>query len=92
MKRANAQGGKVMARNFFEVVRKIKEVAPEQLSRKLEESVAFWAPELAWYNLNELVNKCVEKSSEDKTAVAVYAILCDCTEAEMRARFEANNF
>lgn len=80
-----------MARNFIDVVEAIKEVAPEVLVNELENSIGFWAPESVWYNLSEYVNRYVEPSIKDATSVAIYARLCDCSEVEMKARFEANN-
>ena len=79
-----------MARNFFKVVMQIKEVAPPELSKKLDNNAGFWAPEVAWHNLSDYVNRYVTPSSTDATAIAVYARLCDCSEAEMKARFEAD--
>lgn len=79
-----------MARKFTDVVEAIKEVAPAEFANKLEKSAPFWAPENAWYMLSEYVNRNVLPSSKDATAIAVYARLCDCSEAEMKARFEAN--
>ena len=79
-----------MARNFTTVLEQIKEVAPKDLVDALDKSVGFWAPEIVWYNLSKYVNKYVERSSTNPTSIAVYAILCDCTEAEMKARFEAD--
>ena len=89
-KGANAQGGKVMARSFTKVYNQILEVAPESLSSALKKSVGFWAPEIVWVNLTQFVHRYVEPSSSDDTSVAVYAILCDCTEDEMRTRFKNN--
>lgn len=80
-----------MPRNFIKVVEAIKEVAPEDLVKALERSVGFWAPEIAWYMLSEYVGRYVAPSSKDATAVAVYARLCDCSEADMKARFEADD-
>lgn len=80
-----------MAREFTDVVQNIKKVAPRGLANALDRSVGFWAPENAWYMLSEYVNRYVQPSSKDATAVAVYAILCDCSEAEMKARFESDN-
>ena len=80
-----------MARNFIQVVEAIKEVAPENLVDALNRSIGFWAPEIVWDKLSEYVNRYVTPSSKDATAVAVYARLCDCSEADMKARFEADN-
>lgn len=79
-----------MARSFTKVYNQILEVAPEALSSALEKSAGFWAPEVAWSNLSQFVNRYVEPCSSDDTSVAVYAILCDCTEDEMRTRFKNN--
>lgn len=79
-----------MARDFGTVYNQIMEVAPEQLATKLEQNSGFWAPEILWYNLSQYVNKYVEPSSKDPQSIKVYAILCDCSEAEMKARFEAD--
>lgn len=80
-----------MARQFYEVVEAIKEVAPDVLAREISRNMWYWAPEIGWEKLSWYVNKYVEPSSKNPEAVAVYAILCDCSEAEMKARFEANN-
>ena len=80
-----------MARNFTDVVEAIKGVAPKALKEALEDKSRFWAPEIAWVMLSEMVNKYVTPSSADATSVAVYARLCDCSEAEMKARFEADH-
>ena len=80
-----------MERNFKVVLEKIKSVAPQELVDALNRNVNFWAPEILWYNLSAYVNKYVEPSSKDETSIKVYAILCDCSEAEMKARFEADN-
>jgi len=80
-----------MARNFTDVVKEIKEVAPQNLVDALERNVGFWAPEVVWCKLSEYVNRYVEPSSKDAKSVSVYAKLCDCSEAEMKARFEADN-
>ena len=80
-----------MARDVMTVYNKIMEVAPKELATKLERDSGFWAPEIVWYNLSMYVNKYVTPSSKDSQAVKVYAILCDCSEAEMKARFEADN-
>ncbi len=79
-----------MARDFGTVYNQIMKVAPEQLATKLEQNSRFWAPEILWYNLSEYVNKYVKPSSKNPQSIKVYAILCDCSEAEMKARFEAN--
>jgi len=79
-----------MARDFDTVYNQIMEVAPEQLATKLAQNVWLWAPEILWYNLSVYVNKYVEPSSLDPQSIKVYAILCDCSEAEMKARFEAD--
>ena len=79
-----------MARSFTRVYQQIMEVAPEDLSSALERSVGFWAPEIVWVNLTQFVHRYVEPSSSDDTSVAVYAILYDCTEDEIRNRFKAD--
>ena len=79
-----------MARNFIDVYERIKEVAPEELVEKLESRVGYWAPEVVWYNLSQYINKYLKPSSTNKTSVAVYAILLDCSESEMKKRFEAD--
>ena len=79
-----------MARDFGSVYRKIMEVAPEQLATNLEQNSGFWAPEICWSNLSQYVNKYLEPSSKDPQSIKVYAILCDCSEAEMKTRFEAD--
>ena len=79
-----------MARDFGTVYNQIMKVAPEQLATKLEQNSGFWAPEILWYKLSQYVNKYVEPSSKDPQSIKVYAILCDCSEAEMKARFEAD--
>ena len=73
------------------VYKKIMEVVPEELATKMERDSVFWAPEIVWYELSRYVNKYVAPSSKDPKSVKVYAILCDCSEAEMKARFEENN-
>jgi hypothetical protein len=77
-------------RKFSDVVMAIQEVAPQDLKEALSRSVGFWAPEIAWHKLTEYVNRYVTPSSKDATAIAVYARLCDCSEDEMKARFEAD--
>lgn len=82
-----------MARNlrdFGTVYSEILKVAPERLATKLRQSSGFWAPEACWYNLSRYVNRYLEPSSKDPSAIKVYAILCDCSEAEMKSRFEAD--
>lgn len=76
-----------MARLFKDVVNKIKEVAPQELVKRLDNRINYWAPESAWYNLSNFINQNVIPSSTDKTSVAIYAALCDCTEDEMLERF-----
>lgn len=80
-----------MAREFINVCKEIIKVAPKGLANALEKSAGFWAPEVAWDMLCEYVNSYVQPSSKNPTAVAVYARLCDCSEAEMKARFESDN-
>lgn len=80
-----------MARNFTTVYNQILTVAPKELVTKLEDSSCFWAPEIVWYNLSKYVNKYVTPSSKDPQSIKVYSILCDCSESEMKARFEADN-
>jgi len=82
---------KIMARNFTDVVKAIKEIAPQELVDALDKSMCFWAPEAIWHKLSEYVNRYVVADSTDETSVAVYAILCDCSKDEMRARFKADN-
>ena len=79
-------------RNFMEIYRKIKEIAPEELRTQLEKRAEYWAPEICWQKLTECVNRFVPPSSEDETSVAVYALLCDCSTDEMRERFMADGF
>ena len=79
-----------MARSFTKVYHQILEVAPEDLSTALKKSVGFWAPEVAWVNLTQYIHRYVEPCSSDDTSVAVYAILCDCTEDEIRTKFKAD--
>ena len=77
-----------MARNFVEVLNRITEVAPKQLVDALNKSAMYWAPEIAWDRLSNYVDRYVKRSSSDENAIAVYAILCDCSEEEMKKRFE----
>lgn len=77
-------------RKFTDVLNAILEVAPKELEDALRKNVGFWAPEIVWDNLTVYVNRYVDPSSKDETAIAVYARLCDCSEAEMKARFEAD--
>ena len=77
-----------MARDFGTVYNRIMEVAPEQLATKLNKSAIFWSPECRWEDLTQYVNRYVQPSSKDPQSIKVYAILCDCSEAEMKARFE----
>jgi len=79
-----------MARDFRKVFDAIVEVAPEELKEKLETNVGLWAPEILWHMLTEYVNKYLVPSSQDENAIAVYAILCDCSKDEMKVRFEAD--
>ena len=80
-----------MARNFYRVLKDIKNVAPKELVNALNKSVEFWAPEIVWYKLSEYVNRYVKLSSTDETSVAVYSILCNCSKDEMIMRFKKNN-
>jgi hypothetical protein len=77
-----------MTRSFTKVLEQIKKVAPEDLKEALERGAGFWAPEIVWYKLTEYVQRYVTPCSSDQTSVAVYAVLCNCTEADMKARFE----
>ena len=79
-----------MQRSFIDVVREIMKIAPQELMTALED-VHYWAPEACWTNLSLCVYKHITPSSKDAKAIAIYAILCNCTEAEMKARFEADN-
>ena len=76
-------------REFGQVLHDIAEAAPE-LKEDLEGRANFWAPEILWYNLTVYVNKHVTPSSSSPTAIKVYSILCDCSEEEMKRRFEEN--
>lgn len=78
-----------MARNFMQVFEEIKNAAPKNLASALEDKVNFWAPEMCWEMLSEYVNRYLPASSKDATSIAVYALLCNCSEEEMKARFEA---
>lgn len=80
-----------MARDFTDVLDQIIEVGPQNLVDEIRASINFWAPEVEWDKLNEYVNRFVTPSSRDPQSVAVYAILCDCSDAEMKLRFEADN-
>lgn len=80
-----------MERDFMQVVKSIKEVAPKNLVNALDSHTGLWAPEIVWCKLSEYVNRYVAPSSKDATSVAVYARLCDCSEADMKSRFEACN-
>ena len=77
-------------RKFSDVVVAIQEVAPQDLKEALSQNVGFWVPEIMWHKLSQYVNKYVTPSSKDATAIAVYARLCDCSEDDMKARFEAD--
>jgi len=79
-----------MARYFSDVYKKILEVAPQRLATKLKENAPYWAPENLFYMLSMYVNKYLAPSSKDPKAIQVYAILCNCSEAEMKARFKAD--
>ena len=81
-----------MERKFSEVFGSILKIAPEPLKTKLTQNSAFWAPEVVWFNLSRYVNNYVPKDSKNPTSVAVYAILCDCSETEMVSRFTADGF
>ena len=77
-------------RNFGDVYRKIVEIAPEELKEKLENRLCFAAPELVWSVLSRCVNNTIIPSSKDPLAIKIYAILCDCSDEEMKARFESD--
>ena len=79
-------------RSFMWVANRILAIAPEPLERYLEERISLWAPEIAWANLTGAVNRFVKPSSADLTSVAIYALLCDCTEEEMVRRFRVDGF
>ena len=81
-----------MARNFTDVVAQIKKVGPKELVDALEQNVCFWAPEAVWEMLTVYVDKYVIPSSKDEKTIKIYAILCDCSETEMKARFEEAGF
>ena len=76
-------------RDFGEVLDKVVEAAPE-LKEDLESRVEFWAPEILWYNLSVYINERIKPVSTDKKSIKVYAILCDCTEEEIKKRMEEN--
>ena len=76
-------------RDFFKVLDSITEVVPE-LKEDLEYRVWFWAPEILWYNLSAYVNERVTPDSSNPKAIKVYSILCNCSEGEMKRRFEEN--
>ena len=77
-----------MERDFETVCKEIIEVAPEILAYKLERDSGFWAPEIRWIRLTNYVNDYVIPSSKDPRSIKVYAILCDCSEGEMKETFE----
>ena len=77
-----------MEREFHEVLKKVMKVAPKELKDYLVNSVPFWAPEARWLNLSRAVNRMVRASSNDRKAIALYAILCDCSKREMKRRFK----
>ena len=79
-------------RSFASIYDKIFEIAPEPLRDALEANIGFWAPEVMWYNLSVYVNKYVMPNSLDPGAIKVYAILCDCSEEEMKAKFEKDGY
>ena len=79
--------GAVMERDFGKVMYDIIEAAPE-LKEDLENRSEFWAPEILWYNLSAYVNEHITPDSSSSKAVKVYSILCDCSEEEMKRRFE----
>ena len=76
-------------RDFFKVLDNITEAVPE-LKEDLEYRVGFWAPEILWYNLSAYVNERVIPDSSNPKAIKVYSILCNCSEEEMKKRFEEN--
>ena len=62
-----------MARDFWQVVESIKEVAPRELVDELNRNCGFWAPELAWYKLTEYVHRYVPRSSKSaKSSVSFF--------------------
>lgn len=79
-------------RSFETVASEIMILAPEPLRNYLRDRVSFWAPEICWTNLTNAVNRYLKPSSTDKTTVAIYAILCNCTEEEMIRQFKADGF
>ena len=79
--------GAVMERDFGKVLNDIVEAAPE-LKEDLKYRYMFWAPEILWYNLSVYVNEHITPDSSNSKAVKVYSILCDCSEEEMKRRFE----
>lgn len=79
-----------MARNFVEVCKEISRLAKEnhydELSQEIEEKII--CRNNAWAALNSAVNKHVKTESKNPASVAVYAVLCDKTEEEMKNLME----
>jgi len=77
-----------MARDFNLICEKIKQVAPAELAKEIDKRVSLWAPEAKWFQLSQCISEFVEPCSANAMSVSIYAILCDCTEEEMTARFK----
>ena len=82
-----------MARNFNHVLKAIKAIAPEELKNVLESSApSYWAPEIRWKKLAEYVNKYVFPNSQDTNSIKIFALLCNCSEEQMKERFKKDGF
>lgn len=80
-----------MGREFLDVYLQIVEIAPEDLKKRLDKKLSCLAtPELVWDILSRCVHECVIPSSSNDLAIKIYAILCDCSEEEMKSRFESD--
>ncbi|MBR3134647.1 MAG: hypothetical protein IKG56_04210 [Clostridia bacterium] len=81
-----------MARDFYQIARKIAQCLPERLSKELRSKIMFWAPEIQWARLTYFVNDHIKPDSIDPVSVKIYALLCDKTEEDMKAEFIEKGF
>ena len=83
---------KRIERSFEDVVNKIIAVGNKGINAKIEVSMPYWVPEARWTQLDRCINRFMPKDSKDPTSVKIYAILCDCTEKQMRKRFKKEGY
>ena len=82
----------MVERNFYEVLSKIEALLPKELVDKLEKDPTYWAPELSWLYLTQFINMNVEKRGSNRNSVAIYSILCNCSEEETIKKFKESGY